>query len=165
MSSYNNQLINEMYDWLLFVVEDYNNFVDEITENEGEVIARGMDGFFKIDDESKKQELFKCIIDKLAQYLNIFNIKPKKIDNIKIYYFFGFCAFEIFQTPHPLIWAIKAILAEIEENCHTNDLLQNIMIDKIIEIIKENNIENFKQLYGEYGVYTSLSLLYKHLSI
>ena len=159
-------LIHQTYDWLSYVIKAYNNYIEDIMEYEdGEIIARGMENFIKID-KANEEEIIKCILTKMQKYLHIFNVKPLEIDNIKVFYFFGLCAFEILKTPHTLIWAIKEILLEIEENCNTNNLLQNIMIDKIIEILKnhENNADTFKNLYGEYGVYTALSLLYKHLN-
>lgn len=168
MISNSNKLIEETYDWLLYVIEDYNNFVEDIINDEdGEVIARGMKNFSKINNKDEK--LLNCILDKMKNYLELFNITPLEIDNIKIFYFFGFCAFEILNTPQPLIWAIKAILLEIKENCkekncNTDYLLQNIMIDKIADILKDNDIDDFKELYGEYGVYTSLALLFKYLN-
>jgi len=164
MTSNAEKLVQQTYKWLRFVKEDYNNFVDEIMcLHDSEVVIRGLEGFIKIDYQNE-EELFDCILEKLRDYLDTFEVMPLNIDNVKIYYFFGLCAFELFNTPHPFIWSLKAILTEIETSCGVDTLLHNVMIDKIIEIIKQNDIDYFKRLYGEYGVYTALSLLYKQLS-
>ena len=112
--------------------------------------------------QERQKEAIEYIVAFLKEYIQLFNILPEKIDNIKILYAFGMYIFEKFNSYHGIVIFLTKAVNEIEASQRQNITIDPVMNQKVAKIAKMGQ-KYFFRYYGEFGIYHTLEHLYRTL--